>query len=83
MHGRAEMAEAASIYDDTHLRKLCCHGAQLRDRPVVRGIVDEDVLVLVLRQTVHDAARATMQLAYIELFVKAGCHDRDAFAIWH
>ncbi len=83
MHRRAEMAEVTRIHDDLHLGKFRCHGAQHGDGAVVRGVINEDVTVLVLRHRVHDRARAAMEFANVEFFVVTGRDDRDAFAFGH
>ena len=69
VHGRAEMAEVTRIHDDLHLGKFRCHGAQHGDGAVVRGVIDKDVPVLILRHRVHDRAGAAMEFANVEFFV--------------
>ena len=74
------MAEVSRIHDYFDALVRCREFAQDRDRPVLRGVVDEQVLVLVARDRQHRRSDLLVDLTDVAFFVVAGGEDGQQ---WH
>ena len=77
MHRRADVAEVARVHDDLDVLVFGGNRLQDGDRVVPGGVVDENVLVLILADPNHYLADLVIEVENILLLVVAGRHDGD------
>ncbi len=71
------MAEVARIHDDLDIFICLCNALQNAHRSIRRCVVDEDMLVAVLRKAVHDLAHAQIHGFNVAFLVVAVGQNAD------
>ena len=77
VHAGAVGSDIAGVDDDLNAGVLGSHLAEYADGVVGGGVVDEEVLEVVLGRGGGDGHQAPVDLANVQLLVIAGSHDRD------